>query len=90
MNDTLGWTDIEDIALELSERHADLDPLTIRFTELRALVEALPNFQPDPDHTVNEQILEAIQAAWIEEVQGGKADPDERGYEPPRPYKPEL
>ena len=90
MNDTLGWTDIEDIALELSEIHPDRDPLVIRFTELRALVEALPNFEADPDHTVNEQILEAIQAAWIEEVQGRRGEDEERGYEPPRPYKPEA
>lgn len=101
MEHKFGWTDIDDIAIELSDRHPDRDPLTIRFTELRKLVEALPDFQADPDHAVNEQILEAIQAAWIEEQEDAGAAPrrekdddddegdDEPRYESPRPYKPE-
>jgi FeS assembly protein IscX len=60
------WTDIADIAIELAEAHPDVDPRTVRFTELHAWVLALPGFDDDPKRS-GEKILEAIQAAWIEE-----------------------
>lgn len=77
MNDQFGWLDIEEIALRLHEAHADVDPLKLRFTALRALVEALPGFSPDPDHPVNEKILESIQMAWHDERAGGPRDDDQ-------------
>ena len=61
------WTDINDIAIELLEAHPDVDPLAINFVDLRNLVMALPDFDDDPNHS-GEKILEAIQAAWIEEL----------------------
>ena len=61
------WTDINDIAIELSEAHPDVDPLTLNFVDLRSWVLALPEFDDDPNHC-GEKILEAIQAAWIEEM----------------------
>lgn len=61
------WTDVSDIAIELSEAHADVDPLSLNFVNLRDWVLALPGFDDDPDHC-GEKILEAIQAAWIEEL----------------------
>jgi FeS assembly protein IscX len=61
------WTDINDIAIELLEAHPDVDPLTINFVDLRNWVLALPGFDDDPSHS-GEKILEAIQAAWIEEL----------------------
>ncbi len=61
------WTDITDIAIELSEAHPDVDPLTLNFVDLRAWVMALPDFDDAPDRC-GEKILEAIQAAWIEEL----------------------
>jgi len=61
------WTDINDIAVELLEAHPDVDPLAINFVDLRAWVLALPEFDDDPGHC-GEKILEAIQAAWIEEL----------------------
>jgi len=73
---TLGWLDIEEIALSLHEAHPRTDPLTLRFTALRALVEALPGFIPDAEHPVNEKILESIQVAWHEERQGIQKDED--------------
>ncbi|WP_444932122.1 Fe-S cluster assembly protein IscX [Microbulbifer sp. SSSA002] len=60
------WTDIHDIAIELSEAHEDVDPLTVNFVDLRNWVMALPGFDDAPDRC-GEKILEAIQAAWIEE-----------------------
>ena len=58
------WTDVNDIAIELYEAHSDIDPLTIRFTDLHAWVLALEGFDDDPNRS-GEKILEAIQAAWI-------------------------
>ncbi len=61
------WTDINDIAIELSENHPDINPLQINFVDLRDCVMALPGFNDDPKHC-GEKILEAIQQAWIDEV----------------------
>jgi FeS assembly protein IscX len=62
----LSWTDSESIGIELSERFPDIDPLTVRFTDLHEMVCALPDFAGDP-HASNEAKLEAIQMAWHEE-----------------------
>jgi FeS assembly protein IscX len=61
------WTDIEDIAIALREGHAEVDPLTVRFTDLHRWVMEIDDFDDDPDRS-NEKILEAIQAAWIDEA----------------------
>lgn len=62
------WTDTQRIAEELYDNHSDIDPQTIRFTQLRELILALPDFDDDPARC-GERILEAIQQAWIEEAQ---------------------
>ena len=62
------WTDIQDIAIALSDAHPDVDPKTVRFTELYDWVQALPGFDDDPKRC-GEKILEAIQQAWIEDVE---------------------
>ncbi|MFC3146615.1 Fe-S cluster assembly protein IscX [Piscinibacterium candidicorallinum] len=61
------WTDIQDIAIALTEAHPDIDPKTIRFTDLHRWVMALPGFDDDANRS-GEKILEAIQQAWIDEV----------------------
>ena len=61
------WTDISDIAIELSEAHPDKDPLKVNFVDLRDWVMALDDFDDDPGRC-GEKILEAIQQAWIDEV----------------------
>jgi FeS assembly protein IscX len=65
------WTDSEEIGLRLHERHPDLDPLTLRFTDLRERVVQLPGFDDDAKAS-NEARLEAIQMAWYEEWQDGR------------------
>ena len=60
------WIDAEDIAIALTEKHPGLDPLTVRFTDLRQYVLGLDSFDDDPK-TSNEPKLEAIQMAWYEE-----------------------
>lgn len=63
---SLKWTDTLEIALDLIEEHPDVDPKTIRFTDLHAWVCDLESFDDDPERS-GERILEAIQMAWIEE-----------------------
>jgi FeS assembly protein IscX len=60
------WTDVQDIAIELEEAHPEADVVNLRFTDLWKWVQALPDFEDDPKKS-NEKILEAIQAAWLEE-----------------------
>jgi FeS assembly protein IscX len=62
------WTDTREIAIALAEAHRDVDPLTVRFTDLHAWVCALPGFADDPSRS-GEKILEAIQMAWIDEAE---------------------
>jgi FeS assembly protein IscX len=66
MPKTLKWTDVHDIAIELEAAHPDVDVINLRFTDLWKWVQALPDFEDDPQKS-NEKILEAIQAAWLEE-----------------------
>lgn len=61
------WTDTQDIAIALTEHHADKDPRNVRFTDLYQWVIALPGFDDDPKRC-GEKILEAIQLAWIDEA----------------------
>jgi FeS assembly protein IscX len=61
------WTDSLDIAIALTEAHPDVDPLTVRFTDLMAWVLALDGFDDAPERC-GEKILEAIQQAWIDEA----------------------
>ena len=49
-----------------TEAHPDVDPKSVRFTDLFKWVQQLPGFEDDPKRC-GEKILEAIQAAWIDE-----------------------
>ncbi|MFL6304096.1 MAG: Fe-S cluster assembly protein IscX [Candidatus Sulfotelmatobacter sp.] len=64
----LTWDDAEDIGIELSEKHPEIDPLSVRFTDLHRYVTELPDFAGDAQAS-NEGKLEAIQMAWHEEYQ---------------------
>ena len=61
------WSNINDIAIELSEKFPDIDPQWINFVDLRKLVVELQDFDDVPDK-VNEKILESIQQNWIKEI----------------------
>ncbi len=60
------WTDSQQIAEALLDTHPDIDPSSVRFTDLMAWVMALNGFNDAPEHC-GEKILEAIQLAWIDE-----------------------
>jgi FeS assembly protein IscX len=62
------WTDTDEIAYRLSQARPDVDPLTVRFTDLHQWVLALPGFVGDPKQS-GEKILEAIQMAWLDELE---------------------
>lgn len=62
----LRWTDIREIAIALEDRYPEADNVNLRFTDLHRWICELPDFEGDPAKS-NEKILEAIQAAWIEE-----------------------
>jgi len=60
------WNDYEDIAELLVAAHPDVDPLTVRFTELHRWVCELDGFDDDPKAS-SEGKLERIQMAWVEQ-----------------------
>jgi FeS assembly protein IscX len=62
------WADSEDIGIALFEKFPDVDPLSVRFTDLHDWVCELDGFDDDPKSS-NERKLEAIQMAWLEEYQ---------------------
>ena len=62
------WTDISQIAIELVEAHPEIDPRSVRFTDLHNWVVELEEFDDDHNHG-GEKILEAIQMAWIDEAE---------------------
>ncbi len=64
----IGWTDVDEIAYRLVQAHPDTDPLSVRFTDLHAWVLELPGFTGDPKKS-GEKILEAIQMAWLDELE---------------------
>ena len=67
----IDWTDSEEIGILLQEKHPEIEPYTVRFTDLHKYVTELPGFVGDPAKS-NEKILEAIQTAWNEEYEDVK------------------
>lgn len=66
MPQQITWNDAEEIGIQLQEKFPDLDPLTLRFTDLHKRVTELEGFSDDPSKS-SESKLEAIQMAWFEE-----------------------
>ncbi|MBV1777064.1 Fe-S cluster assembly protein IscX [Burkholderiaceae bacterium DAT-1] len=62
------WTDSRDIAIELADKFPDIDPKTVRFTDLMKWVMELDGFEDDAKHC-GEKILEAIQLCWMDEAE---------------------
>lgn len=62
------WTDAQEIAWALSDLYPDLDPKTVRFTDLHQWICQLDDFDDAPEKS-NEKILEAILLHWLEEFE---------------------
>jgi FeS assembly protein IscX len=65
------WKDAQEIGILLQEKYPDIEPYSVRFTDLHAYVLGLPGFVGDPQKST-EPTLEAIQAAWNEEWEDAK------------------
>ncbi len=63
---SLRWTDVHAIGEILYDRFPEMDPLTVRFTDMFQWVQEIPEFSDDPDRC-GERVLEAIQMAWLGE-----------------------
>lgn len=61
------WTDVQEIAMALTDKHPEIDPQQVRFTDLHRWIMDLDGFDDDPNRS-SEKILEAIQLAWIEDA----------------------
>ncbi|AXC15378.1 hypothetical protein ACPOL_6134 [Acidisarcina polymorpha] len=66
MTNEFGWEDAEEIGIQLQEKYPELDPLTVRFTDLLQYIVQLDGFRGDPAQS-NESKLESVQMAWYEE-----------------------
>ncbi|PJG85766.1 Fe-S cluster assembly protein IscX [Conservatibacter flavescens] len=62
------WTDSQEIAWALYDLYPDLDPKTVRFTDMHKWICELDEFDDDPQKS-NEAILEAILLKWLEEFE---------------------
>ena len=60
------WDNTEDIAIALTDKFPNVDPYTVRFTDMHKWITELPGFSGDATKS-NEGKLEAIQTAWHEE-----------------------
>jgi FeS assembly protein IscX len=67
----IDWTDSEEIGILLQEKYPEVEPYSVRFTDLHKYVTGLPGFVGDPAKS-NEGLLEAIQTAWNEEYEDAK------------------
>ena len=63
---SLKWVDVLEIAIQLAETRPDVDPRNVNFVDLHRWVTELPEVADEPGRA-GEKVLEAIQAAWIEE-----------------------
>lgn len=70
MGQKLTWADAEAIGIALYEKMPEVDPLSVRFTDLHQWVVELEGFADDPKAS-SEGKLEAIQMAWLEEFKDG-------------------
>lgn len=62
----MNWYNIDDIGYSLYEKYPEIDPLTVRFTDLLSWICQLDGFTGSPQES-NESKLEAVQMAWLEE-----------------------
>lgn len=62
----LRWSDTRAIGEELCDEHPEVDPLTLSFVKLHAMICELDDFDDDPEAS-NEKILEAILTVWLDE-----------------------
>ena len=67
----INWNDTEEIGIQLQEKYPEMEPYSVRFTDLHRYVTELADFRGDPAKST-EPLLEAIQTAWNEEFEDAK------------------
>ncbi len=67
----INWNDVEEIGILLQEKYPEIEPFSVRFTDLHQYVMGLPGFVGDPLKST-EGLLEGIQMAWNEEYEDAK------------------
>jgi FeS assembly protein IscX len=67
----IDWNESEEIGILLQEKYPEVEPFSVRFTDLHTYVTSLPGFVGDPLKS-NEGLLEAIQMAWNDEYEDAK------------------
>ncbi|KAA1193683.1 Fe-S cluster assembly protein IscX [Photorhabdus heterorhabditis] len=65
---SLKWSDSREIAEALYDKFPDLDPETVRFTDMHQWICELDDFDDAPEKS-NEKILEAILLVWLDEFE---------------------
>lgn len=65
---SLSWQNTREIGEALYDQFPDLDPKTVRFTDLHRWVCELEDFNDNPEAS-NEKILEAILLVWLDEAE---------------------
>jgi FeS assembly protein IscX len=62
----LDWNDTQEIGEQLFDKYDSVNPLSVRFSDLRKWILDLEDFSGKPTGS-NDKVLEAIQKAWYEE-----------------------
>ncbi|HGJ5876476.1 MAG TPA: Fe-S cluster assembly protein IscX [Arsenophonus sp.] len=65
---SLKWTDSRTIAEALYDKYPNIDPQTVRFTDMHQWIYQLDGFNDNPQAS-NEKLLEAILLIWLDEYQ---------------------
>lgn len=65
---SLKWQNSREIGEELYDKFPDVDPKTVRFTDLHRWICELDDFDDDPQAS-NEKVLEAILLVWLDEAE---------------------
>lgn len=62
----MNWDDTDEIGIALYQAYPEIDPLSVRFTDLLRMLMSMPDFEGKAEQS-NEGRLEGIQMAWLEE-----------------------
>lgn len=62
------WQNAQEIAWALYDLYPEVDPKTVRFTDMHRWICELDGFDDDPQKS-NEKILEAILLLWLDEFE---------------------
>jgi FeS assembly protein IscX len=62
----MNWDDTDEIGIALYQAYPEIDPLSVRFTDLLRMILSIPDFEGTAAGS-NEGRLEGIQMAWLDE-----------------------